>query len=150
MGVREYSGQNLPNKLPPPPQRKKRKQRTTDTWRCYVWHPSLPSRVVSQGLVLVGSINGGQASNLCTLIAGGDVALSVPWSGEFRCCCGCGCCSRTWEPKKRPNLWFVVFHIGLDICYLPRQLTYPTLGKTFVKDLKSALGRDMLVPQKGI
>lgn len=29
------------------------------------------------GLVLVGSINGGQASNLCTLIAGGDVALSV-------------------------------------------------------------------------
>lgn len=30
------------------------------------------------GLVLVGSINGGQASNLCTLIAGGDVALSVP------------------------------------------------------------------------
>ena len=30
------------------------------------------------GLVLVGSINGGQASNLCTLIAGGDVALSAP------------------------------------------------------------------------
>mmetsp|Transcript_65775 Transcript_65775/g.214066 ORF Transcript_65775/g.214066 Transcript_65775/m.214066 type:complete len:438 (+) Transcript_65775:72-1385(+) len=29
------------------------------------------------GLLLVGSINGGQASNLCTLIAGGDVALSV-------------------------------------------------------------------------
>lgn len=29
------------------------------------------------GMVLVGSINGGQASNLCTLIAGGDVALSV-------------------------------------------------------------------------
>jgi len=29
------------------------------------------------GLVLVGSINGGQASNLCTLIAGGNVALSV-------------------------------------------------------------------------
>lgn len=29
------------------------------------------------GLVLVGAINGGQASNLCTLIAGGDVALSV-------------------------------------------------------------------------
>lgn len=28
--------------------------------------------------MLVGSINGGQASNLCTLIAGGDVALSVP------------------------------------------------------------------------
>jgi len=29
------------------------------------------------GLVLIGAINGGQASNLCTLIAGGDVALSV-------------------------------------------------------------------------
>merc|ERR1740127_143025 len=32
---------------------------------------------IMAGLVLVGSINGGQASNLCTLIAGGDVALSV-------------------------------------------------------------------------
>lgn len=29
------------------------------------------------GLVFLGSINGGQSSNLCTLIAGGDVALSV-------------------------------------------------------------------------
>jgi len=29
------------------------------------------------GMVLVGAVNGGQASNLCTLIAGGDVALSV-------------------------------------------------------------------------
>ncbi|PXF43486.1 Sodium/pyruvate cotransporter BASS2, chloroplastic [Gracilariopsis chorda] len=29
------------------------------------------------GLVLLGIISGGQASNLCTLIAGGDVALSV-------------------------------------------------------------------------
>ena len=29
------------------------------------------------GLVLVGSINGGQASNLCTYIAKGDVAMSV-------------------------------------------------------------------------
>jgi BASS family bile acid:Na+ symporter len=29
------------------------------------------------GCVLVGSINGGQASNLCTYIAKGDVALSV-------------------------------------------------------------------------
>merc|ERR1719247_2014268 len=29
------------------------------------------------GMVLVGAINGGQASNLCTLIPGGDVALSV-------------------------------------------------------------------------
>merc|ERR1711871_1014749 len=29
------------------------------------------------GMVLVGSINGGQASNLCTYIAHGDVALSV-------------------------------------------------------------------------
>lgn len=29
------------------------------------------------GLILLGMISGGQASNLCTLIAGGDVALSV-------------------------------------------------------------------------
>lgn len=29
------------------------------------------------GMVLVGSINGGQASNLCTYIARGNVALSV-------------------------------------------------------------------------
>lgn len=29
------------------------------------------------GMVLIGSVNGGQSSNLCTLIAGGDVALSV-------------------------------------------------------------------------
>ena len=29
------------------------------------------------GMVLVGSINGGQASNLCTFIAKGNVALSV-------------------------------------------------------------------------
>lgn len=29
------------------------------------------------GMVLVGSLNGGQASNLCALIAGADVALSV-------------------------------------------------------------------------
>lgn len=32
---------------------------------------------LAAGLVLVGSINGGQASNLCTYIAKGDVALSV-------------------------------------------------------------------------
>lgn len=36
----------------------------------------LPIDLVA-GLVLVGSINGGQASNLCTYIAKGDVALSV-------------------------------------------------------------------------
>lgn len=36
----------------------------------------LPVDLVA-GLVLVGSINGGQASNLCTYIAKGDVALSV-------------------------------------------------------------------------
>lgn len=36
----------------------------------------LPKEYVS-GLVLVGSINGGQASNLCTYIAKGNVALSV-------------------------------------------------------------------------
>ena len=32
---------------------------------------------ITAGMVLVGSINGGQASNLCTYIAKGDVALSV-------------------------------------------------------------------------
>ena len=32
---------------------------------------------LTAGMVLVGSINGGQASNLCTYIARGDVALSV-------------------------------------------------------------------------
>ncbi len=37
---------------------------------------SLPVELVA-GLVLVGCINGGQASNLCTYIAKGDVALSV-------------------------------------------------------------------------
>ena len=53
---------------------------------CYVMCPllglglgkafNLPLDLVA-GLVLVGSINGGQASNLCTYIAKGDVALSV-------------------------------------------------------------------------
>merc|ERR1719506_719833 len=32
---------------------------------------------LTAGMILVGSINGGQASNLCTYIAKGDVALSV-------------------------------------------------------------------------
>ena len=35
------------------------------------------SAPLTAGMVLVGSINGGQASNLCTYIARGDVALSV-------------------------------------------------------------------------
>merc|ERR1719502_1681664 len=35
------------------------------------------STALTAGMVLVGSINGGQASNLCTYIAKGDVALSV-------------------------------------------------------------------------
>ena len=53
---------------------------------CYVMMPavglalgkafSLPIGLVA-GLVLVGATNGGQASNLCTYIARGDVALSV-------------------------------------------------------------------------
>lgn len=84
MGVIEKSGLNLANKFfPHPHPLNAKKQETTklDTdSRCYVWHPSHASLLVSQGLVLVGSINGGQASNLCTLIAGGDVALSVAWS----------------------------------------------------------------------
>lgn len=36
----------------------------------------LPAALTA-GMILVGSINGGQASNLCTYIARGDVALSV-------------------------------------------------------------------------
>ncbi len=53
---------------------------------CYVLCPALglglgkafnlPVDLIA-GLVLVGCINGGQASNLCTYIAKGDVALSV-------------------------------------------------------------------------
>jgi BASS family bile acid:Na+ symporter len=53
---------------------------------CYVLCPALgfflgkafnlPLDLIA-GLVLVGSVNGGQASNLCTYIAKGDVALSV-------------------------------------------------------------------------
>jgi bile acid:Na+ symporter, BASS family len=35
------------------------------------------SPALTAGMVLVGSINGGQASNLCTYIARGNVALSV-------------------------------------------------------------------------
>jgi BASS family bile acid:Na+ symporter len=37
---------------------------------------ALPVELIA-GLVLVGCVNGGQASNLCTYIAKGDVALSV-------------------------------------------------------------------------
>lgn len=53
---------------------------------CYVLMPLLAlglgtafgfSKEILAGLVLVGSINGGQASNLCTYIAKGNVALSV-------------------------------------------------------------------------
>lgn len=53
---------------------------------CYVFCPvfglflgkafNLPLDLIA-GLVLIGSVNGGQASNLCTYIAKGDVALSV-------------------------------------------------------------------------
>lgn len=53
---------------------------------CYVMMPALAlglgklfslSPDLIAGMVLVGSINGGQASNLCTYIAKGNVALSV-------------------------------------------------------------------------
>ncbi len=53
---------------------------------CYVLMPALALAIgtacqlpgaLMAGLVLVGSINGGQASNLCAYIAKGDVALSV-------------------------------------------------------------------------
>jgi bile acid:Na+ symporter, BASS family len=53
---------------------------------CYIMMPvlalglgtafGLPPALMA-GMVLVGSINGGQASNLCTYIARGNVALSV-------------------------------------------------------------------------
>mmetsp|Transcript_19225 Transcript_19225/g.65381 ORF Transcript_19225/g.65381 Transcript_19225/m.65381 type:complete len:412 (+) Transcript_19225:47-1282(+) len=53
---------------------------------CYVLMPALAFGIgkalgltdaLLAGLVVVGAINGGQASNLCTYIAKGDVALSV-------------------------------------------------------------------------
>lgn len=53
---------------------------------CYIMMPLLGLSIgkafslsppLIAGLVLIGSINGGQASNLCTYIARGDVALSV-------------------------------------------------------------------------
>ena len=53
---------------------------------CYAMMPFLAlglakvfgvSPALLAGMVLVGSINGGQASNLCTYIAKGNVALSV-------------------------------------------------------------------------
>jgi len=53
---------------------------------CYILMPALAlglakllglPAALTAGMVLVGSINGGQASNLCTYIARGDVALSV-------------------------------------------------------------------------
>lgn len=53
---------------------------------CYMMMPGLAlilgqvfglNPALLAGMVLVGSINGGQASNLCTYIAKGNVALSV-------------------------------------------------------------------------
>jgi BASS family bile acid:Na+ symporter len=53
---------------------------------CYVFCPLLGLALgkafklpldLTAGLVLIGAVNGGQASNLCTYIAKGDVALSV-------------------------------------------------------------------------
>ena len=53
---------------------------------CYVTMPALAYGLarafrlrheLTAGLVVVGAVNGGQASNLCTLIASGDVALSI-------------------------------------------------------------------------
>lgn len=53
---------------------------------CYIMMPLLAlglgrgfnmNPALLAGMVLVGSINGGQASNLCTYIAKGNVALSV-------------------------------------------------------------------------
>lgn len=53
---------------------------------CYLAMPALALALamafrlppeLTAGLVLVGAVNGGQASNLCTYIANGDVALSI-------------------------------------------------------------------------
>lgn len=53
---------------------------------CYAMMPVLAlalgqafglNKAILAGMVLVGSVNGGQASNLCTYIAKGNVALSV-------------------------------------------------------------------------
>ena len=53
---------------------------------CYAMMPILAmalgqafglNKAILAGMVLVGSVNGGQASNLCTYIAKGNVALSV-------------------------------------------------------------------------
>mmetsp|Transcript_3109 Transcript_3109/g.4646 ORF Transcript_3109/g.4646 Transcript_3109/m.4646 type:complete len:826 (-) Transcript_3109:191-2668(-) len=58
----------------------------TGFFACYVIMPLLAlglakafslSSALTAGLVLVGSLNGGQSSNLCTYIANGDVALSI-------------------------------------------------------------------------
>lgn len=63
---------------------------------CYIMMPALAyalgigaglSPALLAGLVLVGCINGGQASNLCTFIANGNVRI-------LGCCCclvGLGC-----------------------------------------------------------
>lgn len=53
---------------------------------CYIFMPLLAlalTRIfalppdLAAGVILIGAVNGGQASNLCTYIANGDVALSV-------------------------------------------------------------------------
>ena len=53
---------------------------------CFVMTPLISVGVASflgcspdlrAGIVLLGCVSGGQASNLCALLAGGDVALSV-------------------------------------------------------------------------
>lgn len=70
---------------------------------CYVMMPGLAyalglaaglSPALLAGLVLVGCINGGQASNLCTFIANGNVGLFrafVFFSLTFCWCWRCGC-----------------------------------------------------------
>jgi len=49
------------------------------------------SQPMLAGMVLVGAINGGQASNLCTFIADGDVALSMMMTSATTI----GCCIMT-------------------------------------------------------
>ncbi len=65
---------------------------------CYIMMPGLAyalgiaaglNPALLAGLVLVGCINGGQASNLCTFIANGNVSSCCGCFGGGGCC-GCG------------------------------------------------------------
>jgi len=59
-----------------------------DMTHSYVWHDSMShSLICAPGLILLASCPGGTSSNLITLIAKGDVALSGVWWYIFICVC---------------------------------------------------------------